>query len=88
MSNFIKFTDCPPFPLFGVPWAAVICLLLDALVQPTEELDAHSIYHLLATITHPLLLISGFLDVATPAQQSVEISRQVPHADHYCDRAS
>ena len=22
-SNFIKFTDFPPFPLFGVPWAAV-----------------------------------------------------------------
>ena len=22
--NFIKFTDFPPFPLFGVPWAAVI----------------------------------------------------------------
>ena len=24
MSNFIKFIDFPPFPLFGVPWAAVI----------------------------------------------------------------
>ena len=24
LSNFIKFTDFPPFPLFGVPWAAVI----------------------------------------------------------------
>ena len=23
-SNCIKFTDFPPFPLFGVPWAAVI----------------------------------------------------------------
>ena len=23
-SNFIKFTNFPPFPLFGVPWAAVI----------------------------------------------------------------
>ena len=23
-SNFIKFTDFPLFPLFGVPWAAVI----------------------------------------------------------------
>ena len=23
-SNFIKFIDFPPFPLFGVPWAAVI----------------------------------------------------------------
>ena len=24
ISNFIKFTDFPNFPLFGVPWAAVI----------------------------------------------------------------
>ena len=24
MSNFIKFIDFPPFPLFGFPWAAVI----------------------------------------------------------------
>ena len=24
VSNFIKFIDFPPFPLFGVPWAAVI----------------------------------------------------------------
>ena len=28
-SNFIKFTDFPPFPLFGVPWAAVMfCFFL------------------------------------------------------------
>ena len=27
MSNFITFIDFPPFPLFGVPWAAVISLL-------------------------------------------------------------
>ena len=26
LSNFIKFIDFPPFPLFGVPWAAVINL--------------------------------------------------------------
>ena len=25
-SNFIKFIDFPPFPLFGVPWAAVILM--------------------------------------------------------------
>ena len=25
-SNFITFTDFPPFPLFGVPWAAVMLL--------------------------------------------------------------
>ena len=27
-SNFIKFIDFPPFPLFGVPWAAVIFLVI------------------------------------------------------------
>lgn len=50
-----------------------------------QELDAHSIYHLLPTITHPLLLISGYLDMATPPMQSIEISRQVKQAEHYCD---
>ena len=31
MSNFIKFIDFSPFPLFGVPWAAVITSMdLDA----------------------------------------------------------
>ena len=24
LSNYVKFIDFPPFPLFGVPWAAVI----------------------------------------------------------------
>ena len=30
-SNFIKFIDFPPFPLFGVPWAAVIVELQPSL---------------------------------------------------------
>ena len=37
MSNFIKFTDFPPFPLFGVPWAAVI-YKIDFLIFPNMEL--------------------------------------------------
>ena len=28
-SNFIKFIDFPPFPLFGVPWAAVMFCMLE-----------------------------------------------------------
>ena len=28
-SNFIKFIDFPPFPLFGVPWAAVIGVVVN-----------------------------------------------------------
>ena len=33
LSNFIKFIDFPPFPLFGVPWAAVILLKLHKVNQ-------------------------------------------------------
>lgn len=50
-----------------------------------QELDAHSVWHLLPTIQQPMLLISGLWDPATPAMQSVEIARRVPHARHYCD---
>ena len=32
-SKFIKFIDFPPFPLFGVPWAAVICCWGHKLVE-------------------------------------------------------
>ena len=35
-SNFIKFTDFPPFPLFGVPWAAVIPLR--SLITPDSSI--------------------------------------------------
>jgi pimeloyl-ACP methyl ester carboxylesterase len=50
-----------------------------------QELDAHSVFHLLHTIKQPTLLISGYLDMLTPAMQSVEIARRIPHAIHYCD---
>ena len=33
LSYFIKFTDFPPFPLFGVPWAAVSGLRALATLQ-------------------------------------------------------
>ena len=32
--NFIKFFDFPPFPLFGVPWAAVIILNFQYTTRP------------------------------------------------------
>jgi 3-oxoadipate enol-lactonase len=53
-----------------------------------QELDAHSVYHLLPSITQPVLLISGFFDMFIPAMQSVEIARRIPHAVHYCDPLS
>ncbi len=57
-----------------------------------QELDAHSVYHLLPDIEAPALVISGSLDVLAPARQSREIARRMPHAErlalvrasHFC----
>eukprot|EP00927_Polykrikos_kofoidii_P059592 TRINITY_DN54739_c0_g1_i1.p1 TRINITY_DN54739_c0_g1~~TRINITY_DN54739_c0_g1_i1.p1 ORF type:complete len:432 (-),score=49.59 TRINITY_DN54739_c0_g1_i1:48-1343(-) len=57
----------------------------ESFIQLFQELDAHSVYHLLSSINHPTLLISGLLDVLTPAMQTFEIERQMPRASHYCD---
>lgn len=57
----------------------------EAFLRLFQELNAHSIYHLLPHIEHPVLLISGYLDFLTPAMQTVEVSRRLPHATHYCD---
>jgi hypothetical protein len=46
-----------------------------ACVRACAELDAHSVYHLLADIEHPTLIIAGLLDLFTPAYQSYEIVR-------------
>lgn len=47
-----------------------------------QELDAHSVYHLLPEITQPALIVSGKLDMLTPAFQSSEIARRLPNAEH------
>lgn len=47
-----------------------------------QELDAHSMYHLLPEITAPALVISGALDLLTPARQSYEMARRLPDAEH------
>lgn len=57
-----------------------------------QELDAHSVYHLLPEIDAPALVISGALDVLAPARQSREIAKRMPHAQrlalwrasHFC----
>jgi 3-oxoadipate enol-lactonase len=46
-----------------------------------QELDAHSAYHLLPEITAPTLVVSGALDVLTPAYQSREMARRLPRAE-------
>lgn len=47
-----------------------------------QELDAHSVYHLLPEISAPALVVSGLLDILTPAAQSYEIARRLPDAEH------
>jgi pimeloyl-ACP methyl ester carboxylesterase len=47
-----------------------------------QELDAHSMYHLLPEISAPALVISGALDLLTPARQSFEMARRLPDAEH------
>lgn len=47
-----------------------------------QELDAHSVYHLLPTIDAPTLVVSGHLDILTPSRQSFEIARRMPNAEH------
>jgi len=46
-----------------------------------QELDAHSVYHLLRSIDHPTLIISGLLDYLTPSYQSREMHRKMPNAE-------
>jgi len=50
-----------------------------------QELNSHSVYHLLPHISQPVLLISGYLDCFTPPMQSVEMARRLPNAVHFCD---
>lgn len=47
-----------------------------------QQLDAHSVYHLLPEVKAPTLVISGGLDYLTPAYQSREIARRIPGAKH------
>jgi len=44
-----------------------------------QELDAHSVYHVLPEIMAPALVISGALDPLTPARQSREMAKRLPH---------
>lgn len=46
-----------------------------------QELDAHSVYHLLPYIHAPTLILAGLLDFLTPAFQSRAIKRRLPKAE-------
>ncbi len=49
-----------------------------------QELDSHSVYHLLRDIKQPSLVVSGRLDLLTPAYLSKEMVRKLPHSKHIC----
>ncbi|MFT6399905.1 MAG: pimeloyl-ACP methyl ester carboxylesterase [Bradymonadia bacterium] len=47
-----------------------------------QELDAHSVYHLLPGVQQQTLVISGGLDYLTPAYQSKQMARRIPRSEH------
>lgn len=47
-----------------------------------QELDGHSAYHLLRDIAVPTLIVSGKLDLMTPAYQSKEMAARMPNSEH------
>ncbi len=48
-----------------------------------QELDAHSVYHLLPNIEAPALIVYGLLDILTPAYQSRQMVRRMPNAEGF-----
>jgi 3-oxoadipate enol-lactonase len=53
-----------------------------------QELDAHSMYHMLRHIEAPALIFSGLLDILTPPYQSREMARRMPNAEYTMLRRS
>ena len=47
-----------------------------------QELDAHSVYHILPEIQAPALLVSGGFDLLTPARQSFKMARRMRNVQH------
>ena len=48
-------------------------------------LDCHSAYHLLPEITQPTLIVSGMLDILTPAYASYEMNKLLPNSELHCE---
>jgi len=52
------------------------------------ELHAHSVFHVLRSIEHPTLIVSGFLDHHTPAYNSFEMASKLKNSQHVCHFAA
>jgi len=50
-----------------------------------QELNAHNVYHLLHTIEHPTLLVSGAFDYLTPSYLMSEMASEMKNATHQND---
>ncbi|GBG34995.1 Epoxide hydrolase 3 [Hondaea fermentalgiana] len=50
-----------------------------------QELDAHSVQHLMHKVEHPVLLLSGRFDYFTPPYHMSEMARVMPNAEHRSD---
>jgi len=55
---------------------------LERFLALSQQIDAHSAYHLLPHVSSPTLIISGGLDFITPAYQSRQMARRIPGAKH------
>ena len=53
-------------------------------IRILQELDAVSVAHLMHEIQVPTLIVTGFLDVLTPAYLSYEMNRVIPKAQLKC----
>mmetsp|Transcript_81421 Transcript_81421/g.264343 ORF Transcript_81421/g.264343 Transcript_81421/m.264343 type:complete len:426 (-) Transcript_81421:9-1286(-) len=50
-----------------------------------QELNAHSVYHLLGSVEQDSLLISGMFDILLPPYHMWEMQRRMSRATHICD---
>ena len=69
----------PPSPPFLTPPSPSLRNNITAWLRMFQELNAHSVYHLLPRLEQPTLIVSGALDTITPAMVSVEMARRIPH---------
>lgn len=97
IAQLARLTELPTTLMFGITAGSRALSLrptlrryMDDVLGPSfdnymrlfQELDAHSIYHLLPEIDAPALVVSGLLDLLTPARQSLEIHLRLPDSKH------
>lgn len=58
---------------------------LEHFLYTFQEINSHSVYHLLPKIEQPTLVVSGFFDGLLPPLVSQEIATRVRHGTHVCD---